>query len=263
MAVTYDKDHIGVDENHDLKRELAFYEQAKYACKVGSEKLLELGVPLVRPKDYFAEMVKTDEHMEYVVLFCFVLFFFCFLSFFFFRHIRSRLAKQKVRLQMIEQKKRNNEQRKFGKGKQMQARLEKEKEKAAQASEARSLQKKRKQYGGASDVDNNQDDDDEGPKKKTRKELPESVQYGKQGRTNYKRVHKDAKFGKGSRKKGGWKQNDADSTYTSRDDFNPRQNRAPFGSKAGKRSQGGGKKPSSSKNRPGKERRLKKTLGKK
>lgn len=44
----------------------------------------EAGVPIDRPQDYFAEMVKDDAHMEF---------------------IRSKLAKQKERLERIEAKK--------------------------------------------------------------------------------------------------------------------------------------------------------------
>lgn len=33
---------------------------------VGLKKLEELGIPTHRPEDYFAEMVKTDDHMRKV-----------------------------------------------------------------------------------------------------------------------------------------------------------------------------------------------------
>ncbi len=45
-------------------------------------------MPIERPSDYFAEMVKSDEHMEY---------------------IRLKLAKQKRRLERIDEKKRETE----------------------------------------------------------------------------------------------------------------------------------------------------------
>ncbi|KAG6011699.1 hypothetical protein E4U43_008173, partial [Claviceps pusilla] len=54
------------DVSDDLQRELAFYSQCLEAAKIGRAKLLAEGVPFSRPKDYFAEMVKEDAHMEKV-----------------------------------------------------------------------------------------------------------------------------------------------------------------------------------------------------
>ncbi|KJZ75515.1 hypothetical protein HIM_04978 [Hirsutella minnesotensis 3608] len=54
------------DVSDDLQRELAFYSQCLEAARLGRSKLLAEGVPFSRPKDYFAEMVKEDAHMEKV-----------------------------------------------------------------------------------------------------------------------------------------------------------------------------------------------------
>ena len=54
------------DAEDDLKRELAFYNQALAAVKIAQARVVELGVPHVRPDDYFAEMVKSDNHMNKV-----------------------------------------------------------------------------------------------------------------------------------------------------------------------------------------------------
>jgi rRNA-processing protein EBP2 len=59
---------VTIDVNDDLTRELAFYKQALEAVKEGRKKLLAEGIPFSRPADYFAEMVKDDEHMEKVSL---------------------------------------------------------------------------------------------------------------------------------------------------------------------------------------------------
>ena len=45
---------------------LCSYQQAQSAVSIGLRKLEELGVPVKRPDDYFAEMVKTDDHMRKV-----------------------------------------------------------------------------------------------------------------------------------------------------------------------------------------------------
>ncbi|PTB63593.1 Ebp2-domain-containing protein [Trichoderma citrinoviride] len=52
------------DVSDDLQRELAFYSQCLEAVRLGRSRLIREGVPFSRPKDYFAEMVKEDAHME-------------------------------------------------------------------------------------------------------------------------------------------------------------------------------------------------------
>jgi rRNA-processing protein EBP2 len=51
------------DIDDDLTRELAFYKQSLEAVKEARSLLKKEGVPFSRPTDYFAEMVKSDEHM--------------------------------------------------------------------------------------------------------------------------------------------------------------------------------------------------------
>ena len=51
------------DVNDDLNRELAFYKQCLDAATEARSLLKKEGVPFTRPTDYFAEMVKSDEHM--------------------------------------------------------------------------------------------------------------------------------------------------------------------------------------------------------
>jgi rRNA-processing protein EBP2 len=51
------------DVNDDLNRELAFYKQSLDAAVEARSLLKKEGVPFTRPTDYFAEMVKSDEHM--------------------------------------------------------------------------------------------------------------------------------------------------------------------------------------------------------
>ena len=40
--------------------------QAQGAALEGLQKLRELGVPIERPEDYYAEMAKSDSHMQQV-----------------------------------------------------------------------------------------------------------------------------------------------------------------------------------------------------
>lgn len=51
------------DANDDLTRELAFYKVCQSAAIDARRLLKNEGVPFTRPTDYFAEMVKSDEHM--------------------------------------------------------------------------------------------------------------------------------------------------------------------------------------------------------
>ena len=51
------------DVEDDLNRELAFYKQCLSSVKDARGRLKKEGVAFSRPADYFAEMVKSDEHM--------------------------------------------------------------------------------------------------------------------------------------------------------------------------------------------------------
>ena len=52
------------DPNDDLNRELAFYKVCQSAAIEARGLLKKEGVSFTRPGDYFAEMVKNDEHMD-------------------------------------------------------------------------------------------------------------------------------------------------------------------------------------------------------
>lgn len=51
---------------NDFKREMLFHRQAQAAVLEGIKRLHELGIKTKRPDDYFAEMAKSDEHMQKV-----------------------------------------------------------------------------------------------------------------------------------------------------------------------------------------------------
>ncbi|KAG0301716.1 rRNA-processing protein and EBNA1-binding protein ebp2, partial [Dissophora globulifera] len=51
------------DPDDDLNREVAFYNQALEAAVLGRERIRKEGGVFERPGDYFAEMIKSDEHM--------------------------------------------------------------------------------------------------------------------------------------------------------------------------------------------------------
>ena len=68
LVITSEKasDLTAQDMTDDLKKELHFYEQALDAVKAAKEKIISAGIPFTRPDDYFAEMVKSDDHMQKV-----------------------------------------------------------------------------------------------------------------------------------------------------------------------------------------------------
>jgi rRNA-processing protein EBP2 len=66
QSVTSTADTVIQDVNDDLNRELAFYAQSLAAVKEAKKQLKAEGIPFSRPSDYFAEMVKSEEHMERV-----------------------------------------------------------------------------------------------------------------------------------------------------------------------------------------------------
>jgi rRNA-processing protein EBP2 len=51
---------------NDFRRETTFHRQAQAAVLLGIPRLREHGVKTKRPDDYFAEMAKSDQHMQKV-----------------------------------------------------------------------------------------------------------------------------------------------------------------------------------------------------
>lgn len=61
------KEPIEIEDVHDdLNRELAFYKVCQAAATQARGMLKKEGIPFTRPGDYFAEMVKNDEHMALI-----------------------------------------------------------------------------------------------------------------------------------------------------------------------------------------------------
>uniref|UniRef100_F1L690 rRNA-processing protein EBP2 n=1 Tax=Ascaris suum TaxID=6253 RepID=F1L690_ASCSU len=50
----------------DFEREIVFYKQAQEAVQTAIPRLLKMGIKVFRPSDYYAEMAKSDEHMQKV-----------------------------------------------------------------------------------------------------------------------------------------------------------------------------------------------------
>ncbi|KAI8056897.1 eukaryotic rRNA processing protein EBP2-domain-containing protein [Syncephalis plumigaleata] len=136
QTVTSSEPIVPDDVHDDLKRELAFYAQALEATEIGLNNLRKAGVPVNRPADYFAEMVKTDAHME---------------------KIRRKLMDERTKLTASEDARRQRELKKFGKKVQQEKLLERQKTKSAELDKIKTLKKKRK---GADLTDDHDEDFD-------------------------------------------------------------------------------------------------------
>jgi rRNA-processing protein EBP2 len=96
------------DVNDDLNRELQFYAQSLAAVKEAKRLLKAEGVPFSRPSDFFAEMVKSEEHMG---------------------RVRARLVDDAARKKAASDARRQRDLKKFGKAVQVAKQQERDKAK--------------------------------------------------------------------------------------------------------------------------------------
>ncbi|KAJ0100031.1 hypothetical protein Patl1_19955 [Pistacia atlantica] len=120
-----------VDVNDDLKREASFYTQALEGTRLAFEKLQSMGLPFLRPADYYAEMVKTDVHME---------------------KVKRRLLAEQKEIEEAEERKKAREAKKLSKEIQAQKTKERAKQKKEDIESVKKWRKQRQQSGFAGDV---------------------------------------------------------------------------------------------------------------
>ena len=229
------------DADDDLKREMAFYTQALEAVHMSRPIISRLGMPFSRPDDYFAEMIKTDTHME---------------------RIRKRMIEEVETIKTSEERKKLRELKKFGKKVQTSVLIARQESKKAEMDKIKSLRRK-KTENAKSALSNDDDFDvqveetlgDEAATPGYGARKREANSKGPNGKPNHKRMGKDAKFGFGGKRKF-----DKSNTRESTDDhgFSVTNNKKPFsGAGKGKPSTAGGirKKTGGKPARPGKGRR--------
>ena len=184
MSLVYE--HATADEvpdaQNDLDRELSFYRQSLAAAIRGRELVLAANVSFSRPNDYFAEMVKTDEHME---------------------RVRQRLLDESASIKASEDAKRQRELKKYGKKIQTEKLFERQRSKRDMQEKVNAL--KRKRQTGL-DMDDDEFD----------VQLEEALGERKasqrtQRGPNKKRQYRDEKYGFGGKKRHN-KSNTAEST---------------------------------------------------
>ncbi|OAA66231.1 rRNA processing protein [Cordyceps fumosorosea ARSEF 2679] len=167
------------DVSDDLQRELAFYTQCLDAARQGRSKLLAEGVPFSRPKDYFAEMVKEDAHME---------------------KVKAKLIEEASAKKASAEARKLRDLKKFGKQVQVAKLQERQRAKRETLEKIKTLKRKRQESGG--DLGTKEGDlfdvavDDE---------ISKHSQRSNAGRpssgSNTKRQKKNEKFGFGGKKK--------------------------------------------------------------
>ncbi|XP_022155439.1 probable rRNA-processing protein EBP2 homolog [Momordica charantia] len=117
-----------VDVNDDLARELAFYTQALQGARMAFEKFQSLGLPFLRPSDYYAEMVKTDTHME---------------------KVKGRLLAEQRKMEEAEERRKAREAKRLAKEIQAQKLKERAKQKKEEIESVKKWRKQRQKSGFA------------------------------------------------------------------------------------------------------------------
>lgn len=191
-----------VDVNDDLTRELAFYTQALNGTRMAFEKLQSMGLPFLRPEDYYAEMVKSDSHME---------------------KVKSRLLVEKKNMEEADERRKAREAKKLSKEIQNQKLKERAKQKKESIESVKKWRKQRQQSGFAggdkgSELDSAFEDGKPFEKSSNKRtgvapgdRTGGKAKYAGKGKKPKKREIKDTKFGYGGRK-GSKKQNVAETT---------------------------------------------------
>lgn len=195
-----------VDVNDDLARELAFYTQALEGTRQAFEKLHSMGLPFLRPSDYYAEMVKTDFHME---------------------KVKGRLLAEKNRIEEAEERRKAREAKRLSKQIQAQKLKERAKQKKEDIESVKKWRKQRQQSrfaGSEKDAEMDLAFEDGKVFERSDKKRPgvapgdrsggkgrKARQVGGKGKIQKKRESKNSRFGSGGRK-GMKKQNTADTT---------------------------------------------------
>lgn len=238
MRVTYPTSISAevTDVENDLERELAFYKQALHAAVEGRKLVEASGTAFSRPCDYFAEMVKTDEHME---------------------RIRQKLLDESAAIKASEAAKKQRELKKFGKKVQVEKLQERIRNKKEMNERVNGL--KRKLGGGVGDDDGEEFDvrlEEAIGERASKKQANGKGGRESTNKAKMPRSARDAKYGFGGKKKYS-KSNTAEST----NDFSVGPTRGARGSKPlrGKPTSGKAgfrpKQKSGAVKRPGKARR--------
>ncbi|ESZ90774.1 putative rRNA-processing protein EBP2 [Sclerotinia borealis F-4128] len=184
QSITLEEPTEIADVSDDLSRELAFYSQSLEAVKAARVQLKAEGVSFTRPTDYFAEMVKADEHME---------------------KIKRKLIDEAAGKKASADARKQRDLKKFGKQVQVAKLQERDKERKVTLDKIKTLKRKRQ----GADTENTKEADlfDVALEEETK---PSGNRSDRKSGPN-KRQKKDEKFGHGGKKRFK-KSGDAEST---------------------------------------------------
>ncbi|KAJ5546333.1 rRNA-processing protein EBP2 [Penicillium frequentans] len=164
------------DPNDDLNRELAFYKVCQAGATEARGLLKKEGIPFTRPGDYFAEMVKNDEHMD---------------------RIKKKLYDEAAGKKAAAEARRQRDLKKFGKQVQVAKLQQRAKEKRETLDKINTLKKKRK-----ADTSAPTDDSKDLFDVAIEESGPADRKRGRgDGGGNFKRQKRDQKFGFGGKKR--------------------------------------------------------------
>ena len=190
QTVTAPSDTSIPDINDDLSREQAFYDQSIHAATAARDLLKSEGVPFSRPSDYFAEMVKSDEHMG---------------------KVKQRLIDDASARKASEDAKKLRNAKKFGKAVQVAKEQERAKEKRATLDKIEAVKRKRKRDGASGggeredeelfDVEMEEAGKDERMRRGRKAGGARGNRDGPEEGRGAKRQKKDSRFGFGGKKR--------------------------------------------------------------
>ncbi|OAP63080.1 hypothetical protein AYL99_02307 [Fonsecaea erecta] len=166
------------DPNDDLTRELEFYRVARTAVVAARDLLRAEKIPFSRPADYFAEMVKSDEHMG---------------------RVKQKMHDEAANKKAAEEARKLRDAKKFGKAVQVAKEQERAREKRNTLEKIKELKRKRKGADTGKVTEGNLDDD---LFQKIDVENPaEKGERSTRDGPNRKRQKRDQKYGFGGKKR--------------------------------------------------------------
>lgn len=201
--------------SNNYKQEMLFYKQSQAGSMQSIARLKSMGVPTQRPEDYFAEMVKADEHM---------------------RRVKEKLVSKQLTLERTEKVSKMRKMKRLGKKVQQEVLKKRSEEKKKLLDNVKKMRKGKMDQSEKDDFEINID---KAPAK----------QVGKPGE-NRKRMAKDSKYGSGGKKR--LDKKNTKESYEDTSDFSSKIHSKP--KRGGRADKKKGGKPASA-NRPGKNRR--------
>mmetsp|Transcript_2396 Transcript_2396/g.4013 ORF Transcript_2396/g.4013 Transcript_2396/m.4013 type:complete len:361 (-) Transcript_2396:378-1460(-) len=229
QAISHEDPTVLENVDDDIARELAFYNQALSAAQQAIQRFNDSGQPWLRPQDFYAEMVKTDEHMA---------------------KVKEQLMFEQRAIEQSEERRKTRESKQYSKQVQAEKIKERNATKKRQIDEVSKQRKQREKSGFAGEHD--YDAQFEAMDKPAGRAAPQHSRLqdrggpggpnkGGAGALNKKRVARDSKYGFGGAKRLS-KQNDAHSA-ADMSEYKPSKFQENFGAKSSKPGSRPGSKP--------------------